>query len=225
MWFFLDLAKVYDSVSHERLLLKLNNYYGIDGPLLLWFRHCLTNRQQRVAIRGMYSNWSAMTSGVPQGTILGPILFLIYINDIPNIVKSSVKLFADNTKIYHELSHNSATSVLQSDLDSLEEWMRNWQVKFDPEKCEVMRISYKQDKSNHQYHLSNAMLKCMDSYKDLGVIMSRDLSWSNHVDASVNKANKVLGLLKRTVGSKNREIFSVLSRSLVKPTLEYASLV
>ena len=86
-----------------------------------------------------------------------------------------------------------------------------------------MRISHKQDKSKHQYYLSDARLKCVDSYKDLGVIMSRDLSWSNHVNASVNKANKVLGLLKRTVGSKNREIFSILYRSLVRPILEYAS--
>ena len=153
-----------------------------------------------------------MTSGVPQGTILGPILFLICVNDIPNIVKSSVKLFADDTKIYDELSHDSDTSVLQSDLDSLEEWTRNWQVKFNNEKCEVIRISYKQDKRNHQYYLSNARLKCVDSY-DLVLIMSTDLSWSNHVDTLVNKANKVLGLLKRTVGSKNS----------VRPLLEYAS--
>jgi len=163
-----------------------------------------------------------VTSGVPQGTILGPILFLIYVNDILNIVNSSVKLFADDTKIYRELTHDSDTSALQSDLDSLEEWTRNWQVKFNPEKCDVMRISHEQDKSNHQYYLSNAMLKCVDSYKDLGIIMSRDLSWSNQVDASVNKANKVLGLLRRTIGSKNREIFSVLYRSLVP--LEYAGL-
>ena len=166
-----------------------------------------------------------MTSGVTQGTIFGPILFLIYVNDIPSIVNFSVKLFADDTKIYREISHDSDTSALQSDLDSFEEWTRNWQVKFNSEKCEVMTISYKQDKSNHQYYLSNEMLKCVDSYKDLGVHMSRDLSWSNHVDASVNKANKVLGLLKSTVGSKNREIFSVLYRSLVRPLLEYASSV
>ena len=218
----MDLPKAFDSVPHKRLLLKLNKY-GIDGPLLLWFRHFLAKRQQRVGVRGTYSSWSAVTSGVPQGTILGPILLLIYVNDIPNIVKSSVKLFADDTKIYRELSHDSDTSVLQSDLDSLEEWTRNWQVKFNPEKCENMRISYKQDKRNRQYYLSNARLKCVDSYKDLGVIMSRDLSWSNHVDTLVNKANKVLGLLKRTIGSKNREIFSVLYRSLVRPLLEYAS--
>ena len=93
--------------------------------LLLWFRQFLTKRQQRVGVRGTYSSWSAVISGVPQGTILGPILFLIYVNDIPNIVKSSVKLFAEGTKTYRELSHDSDTSVLQSDLDSLEEWTRN----------------------------------------------------------------------------------------------------
>lgn len=112
---FLDLSKAFDSVPHERLLLKLNKY-GIDGALLLWFRQCLTKRQQRVGIRGTFSSWSAVTSGVPQGTTLGPILFLIYVNDVPNIVKSSVKLFAEDTKIYRELSHDSDTSVLQSDL-------------------------------------------------------------------------------------------------------------
>jgi len=100
---FLDPSKAFDSVPHERLLLKLNKY-GIDGPLLLWLRHFLTYRQQRVGIRGIYSNWSAVTSGVPQGTILGPTLFLIYVNDIPNIVNSSFKLFADDTKIYRELA-------------------------------------------------------------------------------------------------------------------------
>lgn len=108
---------------------------GMDGPLLLWFRQFLKKRQQRVGIRGTYSSWSAAISGVLQGTILGPILFLIYVNVITNIVKSSVKLFADDTKIYRELSHDSETSVLQSDLDSLEEWTRNWQLKFVPEKC------------------------------------------------------------------------------------------
>ena len=154
----LDLSKAFDSVPHERLLLKLNRH-GIDGPLLLWFRNFLKNRQQRVTIRGTFSNWSPVTSGVPQGTILGPTLFLLYVNDIPNVVSSSIKLFADDTKIYREINNAEDTLALQSDLDCLENWTRSWQVKFNPQKCEAMRITYKQDKSKHPYHLSNTELK------------------------------------------------------------------
>ena len=208
-------------MPYERLLLKLSRY-SIDGPLLRWLRNFLTNRHQRVVIHGTYSSWSQVTSGVPQGTILGPTLFLIYVNDIPNVITSTIKLFADDTKIYREFNNVDDTLALQSDLDSLENWTKSWQVKFNSEKCEVMRISHKQDKSKHPYYLSNTELRFVDSYKDLGVNMSRDLSWSNHMDVIVNKANKVLGLLKRTVGSKNKEIFSTLYKSFVRLILEYA---
>ena len=153
-------------MPHERLLLKLSRY-GIDGPLLRWFRNFLTNRHQRIVIRGTYSSWSQVTSGVPQGTILGPTLFLIYVNDIPNVVTSTIKLFADDTKIYRELNNVDDTFALQSDLDSLENWTKSWQVKFNSEKCEVMRITHKQDKSTHPYDLSNTELRFVDSYKDL----------------------------------------------------------
>ena len=126
-----------------------------------------------------------MTSGVPQGTILGPTLFLLYVNDIPNVVTSSIKMFADDTKIYREINNAEDTLALQSDLDCLENWTRSWQVKFNPQKCEAMRITHKQDKSKHPYHLSNTELKSVNSCKDLGVHVSRDLSWSNHVNATV----------------------------------------
>ena len=101
---------------------------------------------------------------MPQGTILGPTLFLIYVNDIPNVVTSTIKLFADDTKIYRELNNVDDTLALQSDLDSLENWTKSWQVKFNSEKCEVMRISHKQDKSKHPYYLSNTELRFVDSY-------------------------------------------------------------
>ena len=150
----------------------------------------LTNRHQRVVIRGTYSSWSQVTSGVPQGTVLGPILFLIYVNDIPNVVTCTIKLFADDTKIYRELNNVDDAFALQSDLDSLENWTKSWQVTFNCDKCEVMRITHKQDKSIHHYYLSNTELTYVDSYKDLGVNMSRDLSWSNHVGVIVSKAIK-----------------------------------
>ena len=170
---FLDLSKAFDRVPHERLLLKLNRH-GIDGPLLLWLRNFLKNRQQRVTIRETYSSWSPVTSGVPQGTTLGPTLFLLNVNDISNVVTSFIKMFADDTKIYREINNAEDTLALQSGLDFLENWTRSWKVKFNPQKCEVMRITHKQDKSKHPYHLSNAELKSVNSCKDLGVDVSRD---------------------------------------------------
>ena len=131
---FLDLSKAFDRVPHERLLHKLNRH-GIDNPLLLWFINSLKNRQQRVTIRGTYSNWSPVTPGVPQGTILGPPLFLLNVNDISNVVTSSIKMFADDTKIYREINNAEDTLVLQSDLDFLENWTKSWQVKFNLQKC------------------------------------------------------------------------------------------
>ena len=108
----------------------------------------MTNRQQRVVIRGTYSDWSSVTSGVPQGTILGPTLLLIYVNDISDVVTSIIKLFADDTKIYREIIHPNDTIVLQLDLDFLENWTEIWQVKFNCQKCEVMRITHKKDKTS-----------------------------------------------------------------------------
>ena len=130
-------------------------------------------------------------------------------------------MFADDTKIYREINNAEDSLALQSDLDCLENWTTSWQVKFNPQKCEAMRITHKQDKSKHPYDLSNTELKSVNSCKDLGVHVG---GWPNHVhvNAIVNKANKVVGLLKRIVGSKNREIFSMLYKSLVRPILEYA---
>jgi hypothetical protein len=118
---FLDLAKAFDSVPHERLLLKLERH-GIGRNLLLWLRNFLTNRKQRVVIRGTPSEWSPVISGTPQGTILGPILFLLYINDVSDNVKSKIKLFADDTKNYREIKDPTIdTVILQSDLNSVSE--------------------------------------------------------------------------------------------------------
>ena len=105
---FLDFTKAFDSVPHERLLLKLKGY-GIEGNLLKWFRNFLTNRQQRVVVRGTFSSWTHVKSGVPQGTILGPILFLIYVNDISSNISSSIKMFADDTKVYREITDFETT--------------------------------------------------------------------------------------------------------------------
>ena len=174
-------------------------------------------------MRGSYSEWSPVISGVPQGSILGPIMFLIYVNYIPNIITSAAKLFADDTKIYKQINKVEDSIALQSDLTALDLWADRWQVKFNPSKCEVVRITHNKDKSTTRYQVSSTELRNVSNYKDLGVIMANDLTWTKHVSKTVHKANKDLGLLKRTVGSKNKNIFSILYKSLVRPILEYAS--
>ena len=162
---FLDLAKAFDSVPHERLLLKLKNN-GIDGCLLNWLRHFLTGRKQSVIVRGTCSDWSNVTSGTPQGTIVGPLLFLLYINDITESVLSTIKLYADETKIYREIIDPIRDpQLLQADLTSLTEWARKWQLRFNADKCESMRITHSRDKSATNYNLGKS-LKDVDRFKE-----------------------------------------------------------
>jgi hypothetical protein len=213
----MDFCKAFDSVPHERLLYKLKQH-GIGGALLDWFRYFLTDRYQRVIVRGSQSNWSPVKSGVPQGTILGPILFLIYINDLPSEIQSSTKLFADDTKIYRKLVDKVAdTSILQSDLDRMRNWTENWQLNFNFEKCEVMRITHSKDLSLPEYYLSDKKLEVTDKFKDLGIMMTHNLAWSSHVDNITSKANRMLGLVKRTVGSSNLPTVTLLYKALVRP--------
>ena len=143
---FLDLSKAFDSVPHERLLLKLNRY-GIDGQLHLWFKNFLTNWKQRVMVRGSYSDWSPVTSGVPQGSVLGPVMFLIYVNEIPGIITSTAKLFADDTKIYRQINNIDDSIALQIDLTTLDLWADRWQMKFNSTKVKSWELHITETKS------------------------------------------------------------------------------
>ena len=223
---FLELSKAFDSVPHKRLLLKIN-CYGIDDPLLTWLDNFLNNRQQRVAIRGTYSDWSMVKSGVPRGTIIGPILFLIYVNDITDNINSTVKPFADDTKTYRVINDpRRDATTLQAHLNNLSIWATKWQLSFNPSKCEIMRMTHNRDSSTPNYTFCGKVLKVVKkNTKDVGITVSSDLSWSVHVCSTVRKANRILGLIKYTVGGANHQIFSMLYKALVLPILEYASQV
>ena len=147
--------------------------------------------------------------------VTSPIMFLIYVNDIPNIITSTAKLFADDSKIYRQINKVEDSIALQSNLTALNLWADRWRVKFNPSKCVVMRITHNKDKSTTQYQVSGTELRDVSNYKDLGVIMANDLTWIKHVNETVHKANKVLGLPKCTVGSKNKDIFSIFCKSLI----------
>ena len=139
---FLDFAKAFDSVPHERLLLKAD-YYRIRNKTNTWLQSFLTGRSQRVAINGSASSWSPVVSGVPQGTVLGPILFLMFINDLLTNATSGIKVFAEDCVLYHPINSVSNHFALQCDLDQLEKWAYTWQMKFAPTKCFVMSITLK----------------------------------------------------------------------------------
>ena len=144
----LDFAKAFDSVPHERLLLKLSSL-GIHGKVLSWLRFFLTKRKQRVVINGTFSDWAIVTSGVPQGTVLGPLLFLIYVNDLASVVKhSTVKMFADDVLLYAPANTLKECSSLQNDLTAISSWASRWQLKLNPTKCEALMIT-----NANQFHL------------------------------------------------------------------------
>ena len=136
---YMDFMKAFDKVPHRRLIIKLHNH-GIQGKLFDWIRSFLEHRQQRVVINRQYSTWSNVTSGIPQGSVLGLLLFVIYINDLPDTVLSQVFLFADDTKMYRQIQDASDRHTFQEDISKLQEWADKWLLRFHPDKCNLMTI-------------------------------------------------------------------------------------
>ena len=136
---YLDFQKAFDKVPHKRLLNKLKGY-GIGGNLLSWIESFLTDRKQRVVLNGSESNWTNVTSGIPQGSVLGPTLFLIYINDLPDVVHNIVKLFADDTKLYSVVNNAEEQEKLQEDINNLTSWSNEWLLKFNVSKCKHLHL-------------------------------------------------------------------------------------
>ena len=148
----LDFSKAFDTVPHAGLLGKLE-HYGIDSKILLWITNFLNNRKQRVVVDGSFSNYADVESGVPQGTVLGPLLFLLHINDLPSCVNSKVRLFADDCLLYREIKNNQDQIDMQRDLDALMDWGSTWGMKFNAKKCNIMRVSRSRKPLQHFYSL------------------------------------------------------------------------
>jgi hypothetical protein len=189
----MDFAKAFDKVSHWRLAMKLRNY-GITGTVNKWIEDFLTDRTQRVVCTGESSEWAAVQSGVPQGSVIGPILFLIYINDLPENINSSVRLFADDTIMYMTMTNESDASALQADLDKLAAWEEKWQMKFHPDKCSVLCVTRSRTPNIHDYKLHQHTLKAEDKTKYLGVTIDSKLCWNSHIDNVTKKSKFIIGL-------------------------------
>ena len=220
---YLDFRKAFDSVPHKRLLIKLAAY-GIDGALLKWIENFLSNRSQYVKVGNSVSDRSEVLSGIPQGSILGPVLFTIFINDLPDNIKSTCKIFADDTKIYNTPDNNV---TIQEDLYTLQEWSDRWNLYFNVQKCKVMHVGKKNPK--HQYKMkigteTKEILTCEEE-KDLGVTFNSSLSFDQHIYKVVNKANQIMGLIKRSFDYLDKETFIKLYKALVRPHLEYGNVI
>ncbi|CAB4010566.1 Hypothetical predicted protein [Paramuricea clavata] len=222
---YLDFAKAFDSVDHQILLRKLKSY-GVTGRLLDWFRDYLSGRTQRVFVEGVPSSWVPVISGVPQGSILGPILFAVFINDLPEVISngSSEAMYADDTKLFRNINSTTDGDCLQESLSNLDTWSHDNNIKFNALKCKVLSVTRKKYPVTYNYHLGSSSLLRVRKEKDLGIIVTDNLLWNSHIQMITAKANKMLGLLKRTCPLLTEtKIRRSLYLSLVKSKLCYGT--
>ena len=224
---YFDFAKAFDTVNHNVLLPKLKTY-GVSGQLLTWFANYLSGWLQRVVIDGATSQWAPVTSGFPQGSLLGPLLFLIFINDLPDAAIGDVftSLYADDTKIYRNINTIDDCMSMQKTLTNMHTWTRHNNIRFNASKCKALTITRKKSPLDFIYKLDNLELERVSTEKDVGVNITNSLTWNTHIHAITAKANKLLGLLKRTCPLLNDvSARRSLYLALVKSQLSYATQV
>lgn len=220
---YLDFSKAFDKVCHQLLLHKLSNL-NLDRNVLQWIESFLTRRTQFVHANGFNSSFSEVRSGVPQGSVLGPLLFLIYINDLPSKLCSNIHLFADDCVIFRKINNSDDIRILQSDLTAVSNWCQTWLMELNINKCKVMHVS-RNPKHQSTYYLNNIALELVTSYKYLGVHITTNLSWSTHIEHIINNANSMLGYLRRNFSRAPSSLKLSLYKSLIRPKLEYAASV
>ena len=220
----MDFSKALDKVPHQRLLRKLE-FYGIGGSSLVWIEDILTGRTQQVVIDSEFSVVAPVTSGVPQGSVLRLILFLSFINDMPECVSSKCRLFADDSIIYREVRTNRDCTQLQDDLDSLESWEKTRGMCFNPSKCNIIHISRKKEPILQKYHIKGTDLDEVDTATYLGIHATSDLTWHKQVNKVAAKGNRALRFTKRNIRTTSQTIPELAYSTLVRPVMEYASSV
>ena len=221
-----DFKKAFDSVPFNLLLHKLKCRFGIDGMELKWFESYLDNRFQRVVLYGIESAWVKVTSGVPQGSILGSLLFVMYIDDLCELSKNSESLFfADDGKMFRFVSCISDCLKLQSDLNKIYEWSCSWRINLHFDKCCMICFSNRRkNKISYTYNFGPNVIKSVASVKDLGVYFTENLNFRTHIEFVVSKALKMLGFVYKTTKHFNdNSVMVSLYKSLVRSRLEYCS--
>ena len=217
----MDFAKAFDSVPYERLLAKLEAY-GVRGQTLRWIRSFLVGREQVVRVNGKESRPASVLSGIPQGSVLGPLLFVLFINDLPDAVTSWCYLFADDTKVARPVACKEDALLLQRDLDELQTWSSNWLLKFHPDKCKIISVgAHENIKHCHLYKIDDIEIEHVFQMKDLGVTIDADLRFDDHIHEIVKKANSMMGIIRRSFSHLDSKLFKLLFPAFVRSHLEY----
>ena len=227
-----DYSSAFQSVNHRLLSHKLQNSYHLHGNAFAWLQSYLQGRLQRVVVNGQCSEWTDVKSGTPEGGLLSPLLFSMFINDLPNVIsKSNILMFADDVKLFKQVNSNDDAADLQSDLSELCKWSKLWKLNLNPSKCKHFRMSLKKQPVTKSYFIDDSALENVSRIRDLGVILDETLTFGPHIDSCVKKANRFLGLLFRSfqkVGQWNTlNVASVRTMyyAHVRSVLEYGSVV
>ena len=220
---FCDVSKAFDKVWHLGITFKLKQL-GIDDILLNWFCDYLKDRKQRVVIKGQCSDWGDIEAGVPQGSVLGPLLFIVYINDLADVVNCNIKLFADDTCLYVKIDDQSQvdekTRILNSNLSNLSAWADQWLVTFNPAKTKSMIISNKKI-VYPDLVFNDTVLENVTCHKHLGLNLSNNLKWTQHIDEILTKASKMLDVSMKFQHRLDRKSLETIYESFIRPKLEY----
>lgn len=226
---FLDISKAFDKVWHDGLLFKLKQN-GVSGNLLNFFHSYLENRKQRVVINGFSSEYSVIESGVPQGSVLGPLLFLIYINDLEKDIKSNVKFFADDTMLFSVVKDPVASANdLNSDLEVINQWAYQWKMQFNPDPTKQayeILFSCKKKKVDHPQLVFNGAPVCrVSEHNHLGLILESTLSFDKHIIDKMKKAKKNVGIIKHLNKFLPLKTLTQMYKALVRSHLDYCDII
>ena len=228
---FLDLSKAFDRVWIDGLyffsLLYKLECNGISGKLLNLLRKFLTDRQQRIVLNGKNSSWLTVRSGVPQGSVLGPLLFLVYINDIVKGLQNDIKLFADDTSIFSVVKEkDEAAASLNQDLEKLNLWAWQWKMQFNCDKTEEVIFSVKRSKIEHPtLNQGSDDVKRTDEHKHLGLILDSQLNFKSHIRQAISKARRGIEMIKYLSKYVSRDVLDQIYKLYVRPHLDYGDII
>ena len=222
---FFDISKAFDKVWHKALLYKLSAL-GIRGQLLGWFTDYLKDRSQAVVLKGSKSSYLPILAGVPQGSVLGPLLFLVYINDITQDIESIIKLFADDTSMYLGLEHTQIrTDILNSDLEKIKKWALTWKVEFNQSKTDLITISNRIAPVTQPLKFGDLILQESDSHKHLGVIVQSNCKWDQHIKSILSKCRVLVACLRSYKYRLSRKSLLTMYKSFILPHFDFSDVI